>query len=374
MTQMNNRKMPSRGAARGYMAFASILALLYGLQPTGIFFIALAVCCMAVGTLSVPRASYGRVLLYCLAAGALPAVIVGFLRSPAYAVAAFAFAPAAALLVLTIRRRNSRSTGIFWAFVSITLTLVGAMLLWLWMRAGSLSLSVFQQLYTDVKSIFVDYLTPLLTENAETLFMSGIDPENAPGVFFDTMLTLLPGAFLMIMWLTAWLATACLRRVFLGYVYGYDRFNVWQVTVWRPLSFVYLGSFLLTLLPIDHIVFMIIASVCNNLFIILLPVFTIVGFRKLKERLMNQPGCGCATIGLIGVLFITTAVIPLLLLSIMGASQTAFPSKAPPTPPPSFNPGNPPSDSDDYDDSDDSEVSDDEDDEDDPTDQGGPSE
>ncbi|MBQ7353930.1 MAG: hypothetical protein IJW62_00255 [Clostridia bacterium] len=355
MTQMNNRKMPTRGAARGYMAFASILSLLYGLQPTGIFFLGLAICCLAVGTLSVPRASYVRVLLYSLAAGALPAVIVGFLRSPAYAVAAFAFAPAAALLVLTVRRRNSRSAGIFWAFVAITVTLVGAMLLWLWMRAGSLSFSVFKQLYTEIKTIFVDYMTPLLQENAEAFFMSGIDPENAPGVFFDTMLTILPGAFLMLMWLIAWLATACLRRVFLGYVYGYDRFNVWPVTVWRPLSFVYLGSFLLTLLPIDHIVFTVIATVCNNLFFLLLPIFTIVGCRKMKERLMRQPGCGCATVGMLVVLLLTTAIIPLFLLSVVGAAQTAFPTKAPQAPPPDFYSDNSPSDSDDDDDPNDQE-------------------
>ncbi len=336
MDQMNNRKMPTRGAARCYMALASILALLYGLQPTGILFISLSVCCLAVGTLSVPRASYVRVLLYSFAAGAVPAALVGVLRSPAHAVAAFAFAPAAALLVLTVRRRNSRSAGIFWAFVAITITLVGALLLGLWIRAGSLSFAVFKQLYTEVKTIFVDYLTPLLQENADAFFLSELDPESAPALLFDTLITILPGVFLMMLWLVAWLATACLRRVFLGYVYGYDRFNVWQVTVWRPLSFVYLGSFLLTLFPIDHFVFTIVATVCNNLFIVLLPVFTVVGCRILKERLMRQPGCGCATIGLLFVLLMTTAAIPILLLATLGAVQTAFPSKHPPTPPPHF--------------------------------------
>ncbi|MBQ7828029.1 MAG: hypothetical protein IJX47_02605 [Clostridia bacterium] len=339
MTQMNYRKMPTRGTARCYMALASLLALPYGLQPTSLLFIMLSICCLSVGVLSVPRASYVRVLLYSFAAGLVPAVIVGFLmRSPANAIAAFSFAPASALLVLTIRRRNSRSAGIFWATVALTATLVGAMLLWLWMRTGSLSLAVFKQLYSEIKIGFVDQMTALLQETPDVLFLSGIDVETAPAILFDVFVSVLPGVFLMLIWLIAWLASACVRRIFMGYVYGADRFKDWPVTVWRPLSFVYLGCFALALLPIPGDVYTIIGIVCYNIFLPLIPIFTVIGCRMLKERLMRQPGCGCMVIVLIVALTVAVPGIPLFLLSIVGAVQTIFPPKYPPVAPPPFTP------------------------------------
>ncbi|MBQ8288483.1 MAG: hypothetical protein IJX76_06910 [Clostridia bacterium] len=339
MTQMNYRKMPTRSTARCYMALASLLALPFGLQPTSLLFIMLSICCLSVGVLSVPRVSYIRVLLYSFAAGLVPAVIVGLLtKSPAYAIAAFSFAPASALLVLTIRRRNSRSAGIFWATAALTVTLLGAMLLWLWMRAGSLSVAVFKQLYSEVKNGFVAQMTTLLQETPDVLFLSGIDIETAPAILFDVFVSVLPGIFLMLMWLVAWLASACVRRIFMGYVYGADRFKDWPVTVWRPLSFVYLGSFVLALLPIPNDVYTVIGIVCYNIFFPLLPIFTVVGCRMLKERLMRQPGCGCVTVILLIAFTVAVPGIPLFLLSIMGAVQTIFPPKLPPITPPPFTP------------------------------------
>ncbi|MGM9647950.1 MAG: hypothetical protein ACI3YH_07460 [Eubacteriales bacterium] len=341
MIQMNNRKMPTRGTARCFMALASLLALPYGLLPSSFLFIMLAICCLSVGVLSVPKSSYVRVLLYSLAAGLVPATLVGFLtQSPAKALAAFSFAPASALLVLTIRRHSSRSAGIFGAAAALTVTLSGALLLWLWMRAGSLSIGVFKQVYTDFRSVFVQNVSAALQNNSDLLFLSGIDPETAPATLFNVIVSVLPGIFLMLMWLIAWLASACLRRVFMGYVYGADRFGNWPVTVWRPLSFIYLGSFILALLPIPGKIYTVIGIVCYNIFLPLLPIFTIVGCRMLKERLMRQPGCGCFTVAMLVAVLAIVPTVPLILLSVTGAIQTIFPPRFTPAPPP-FGDGNP---------------------------------
>ncbi len=346
MTQMNHRKMPTRLGARLYMALASLLALAFGLGPTALFFLALSVCCLTVGVLSVPRATYIRVLLYTAAAGLVPAVAAGLIaKSPVYALAAFSVAPASALLALTIRRRNSRSAGIFWVAVAFTVTLVGAMLLWLYLRTGSLSLAVFKQLYTEVKTGFVSYMTEVLKNTPDNvLFLSGIDMEKAPAQLFQMLVTLLPGLFLMLMWLTAWMSTACLRWMFQSYVYGHDRFANWPVTVWKPLAFVYLTAFVMALLPIPSDVYTVIGIVCYNLFLPLLPIFTVVGCRMLKERLLRQPGCGCITLVALAMVITAVPTIPFLLLSITGALQTIFPPKFRPIHPfqPTGNGGQPP--------------------------------
>ncbi len=335
MVQMRNRKMPTRGTARCLMALASLLALLFGIQPTAVFLIMVSLCCASIGMLSVPRASYLRVLGYSFASGLVPAVIAGLLtRSPANAVAAFTFAPAAALLVLTIRRRNTRSAGIFWATVAMTVTLIGSALLALWMHADSLSFSVFKQLYLDVRTVFVDYVKPILESNSDAFFMSELDPAKFPYTLFTTLATLLPGVFIMTMWLMAWLSTVFLRRIFLGYVYGFDRFHHWPVTVWRPIGWVYIVSFVLAALPINGFVYAVIAAVANNVQLILLPIFTIIGCRMIKERLMRLPGCGCATILMLGIMAFSIPGIPLILLAFTGAWQTAMPPKHPPFTPP----------------------------------------
>lgn len=339
MTPTNYRKMPTRTTARCYIALASLLAIPFGLQPTVLLFAMLSICCLSVGTLSIPRASYIRVLLYSSLAGLTPAIIVGLItRSPAYVIAAFSIAPASAWLVWTIRRRNSRSAGILGITAVLTVTLIGAALVWLWIRAGSLSVSVFKQLYVEVKAGFVSVVSKFLEETPDLLFMSGMDIKTAPAMLFDLFLSILPGAFLTVMWLVAWLSTACMRRIFMGYVYGVDRFKNWTVTVWRPLSYVFLGSFTLALLPISGDVYTVIGIVCYNLFLPMIPVFTVVGCRMLKERLMRQPGCGCIT--LLSLILFTVAVpgIPVLLLALTGALQTIFPPKYPPIPPSPFAP------------------------------------
>lgn len=329
MVQMRNRKMPTRGAARGFLALASILGLLYSLQPTALFLVALAVSLSAVGLLSIPRISYPRVLLYAFLSGLLPAVITYFIASsPAYCLAAFAFSPAAALLVLTIRRRNTRSAGIFWVTVSLTVVLAGTALLWLWLRAGSLSFGVFRQLYSEVKTAFIDYLTPLLAEGSDAFFLTGLEPEEAVRTLFDQLLTLLPGFLIMVLWIVAWLSTACLRWIFKGYVYGFDRFSVWQVTMWKPLGWVYIAAFVLSALPIDGI-YSIVAIICNNLYLILLPGFVVVGCRVLKERVTRVPGCGCLPIViLIMTLFLIPGIAPVL-LAFTGALRVIMPPKKP---------------------------------------------
>ena len=395
MTPMNFRNMPTRNTARCYIALASLLAIPFGLQPTAILFAMLSICCLSVGTLSIPRASYTRVILYSALAGIVPAAIVWLIsHSPAYAVVAFSVAPASAWLVWTVRRRYSRSAGILGVAALLTLTLAGAALLWLWLRAGSLSASVFKQLYVEVKSGFVSYVVKLLEETPDLFFMSGMDPQTAPKMLFDLLLTVLPGAFLTIMWVIAWFATACLRRVFMGYLYGIERFKDWKVTVWKPLSYVFLGSFTLALLPIPGDVYTVIGIVCYNIFPPLFPIFTIVGCRMLKERLKRQPGFGCITVIALFVFFIVTPVVPLLVMAVTGAIQTIFPPKFPPVPPSPFapppgqgNPYTPPTsrgygeEDDDTDDSDDSDTddtdgtdSDSADDTDDTDDQGGASE
>ncbi len=339
MVHLRNRKMPSIGTAYCYLALATLFALLYGLRPTALIFVILAIGFSAVGLLSIPRISYLRVLLYALLSGLIAAGGSFLLtQSPAFALAAFAFAPATALFTLTVRRRNSRSAGIVWITLSLAVFLAGAALLWLYQRAGSLSATVFVQLYKDVKAGFINYLTPMLQENSDALFLTGLDLETLLPTLYKQLVSLIPGFYLMILWLVAWLSTVLLRLLFKSYVYGHDRFAIWPVTVWKPIAWIYFAAIFLTLLPFGGF-YSIVATVANNLYLVLLPAFTVVGCTLFKARITRLPGCGCMSGLLIGFMLFINPALPLMMLSLSGASMVAFPQKTPPpVDPPKENP------------------------------------
>lgn len=326
MNQMLKRNMPTKRAAWCFVVLSSALSTLFALQTSGLILVLLAITFAAVGLLSIPRMTYPRVLLLALAAGLLSAILGGLLtRSIASAIAAFAFAPAAALLVLTIRRRSSRSSGILLVTAVLTLFFSAALLTLLYERMGSLSVEVFKQLYSDFKVAFLEDMNAALAQNASLIEGFTVDEEVLSDLC-DTFLALLPGIFLCVLWVIAWISTACLRWIFRGYVYGADRFADWPVTASRPTAWIFLASILISVLPLDGNL-QIISIVATNFYLMLLPVFTIVGCRGIKEQFLRTPGCGCFPLVLLGFSVIIFPIAPLICLSAFGAFRMVAPKR-----------------------------------------------
>ena len=117
----------------------------------------------------------------------------------------------------------------------------------------------------------------------------------------------------------------------MNYVYGADRFSKWPVTAKRPLAWIYIIVFLLASLinPFnDTKVFLVIAATCNNLYIILMPTFMIIGCRTMKERMLKAPGCGCMTFMLLIMCLFALFMLPSL-LAFTGAFRTITPDRVP---------------------------------------------
>lgn len=332
MIQMLNRKMPTKRAAWCFVVLSSALSLLFALRLTGPLTVLPAITFAAVGLLSIPRMTYPRVLLLAFAAGLLPAVLgVLLTRSIAFAIASFAFAPAAALLVLTIRRRTNRSAGILLVTLSLAVFFSAALLAALYEYAGSLSVEVFKQLYAQFKAVFIENTNAVLAQNASLL--EGLTVDDAfLTALYQTFLAILPGVFVCVLWVIAWLSTAFLRWIFKSYVYGADRFADWPVTAHRPTAWIFLASILISVLPLSDTL-SIIPLIATNLYLILLPVFTVVGCRAIKEQFLRTPGCGCFPLVFLGFSVVMFPA-PLILLSTFGALRTVAPKRIqPPTPP-----------------------------------------
>ncbi len=362
MVKLQNRKMPTRRTAYGYLALACFLTFLFGLQPTAALSAFLAISFAAAGVLSIPRITYPKVLIHLMIMGLIPIAAIYYLtKAPYLCLAAFAVIPATALLVLTIRKRYSRSAGILWATVALSVVLLAALLFWVHQTQGGLSVSVFKNLYHKWSTAFVDHLTPALNTEDQSLFMTPIDPQKYLSELFEALAVISPGTFIVIIWLGVWLSTAIIRWIFMNYVYGADRFANWPVTANRPLAWIYLSTFLIASLMAvfsdNHIIYAI-AIIANNIYLVLMPTFFIIGCRTIKERMQRVPGCGCMTVMMLITCLFALSMLPTL-LAFTGAFHLVSPK---PTMPPSrFQPT----------DSDHSGDSDNSDDSDHPTDQGG---
>lgn len=325
MVNLQNRKMPSLGTAWAYIGLASFFAMLSCIQPlTGLILMPLAIAFAATGVLSIPRLSYFKVLLLSLAMGLLPAVCIYFFTGTlGLAVIAFSFAPAVAFLALTIRLHQSRSAGIRWIVVILTLFYAGSLLLIVWEWKGGLSIPIFKALYNDGKEWFIGYLSPMLEQYPQLFEQMGISQEVLAD-FFKITLSIAPGFCFILIWSMAWLATACLRLLFKGYVYGANRFANWPVTMTKPAAWLFLPAFLVSALPLsDHHWW--VMSIALNLYYIFLPGFFIVGCRVIKERILAARGCGCFTFTLIGLIF-TMPTVAIMVLAMTGAFRTIAPA------------------------------------------------
>jgi hypothetical protein len=362
MIKLQNRKMPTRRTAYGYLALACFLTFLFGLQPTAALSAFLAISFATAGVLSIPRITYPKVLIHLVIVGLIPTVAIYYLtKAPYLCLAAFAVIPATALLALTIRKRYSRSAGILWATVALGTVLLAALLFWVHHTHGGISITVFKSLYHKWSTSFVDQLAPMLNTEDQSLFMTPIDPQEYLSELFEALAVISPAIFIVILWLGVWLSTVIIRWIFMNYVYGADRFANWPVTANRPLAWVYLASFLVASLMAAfsaNNVFYTISAVANNIYLILMPTFVIIGCRTIKERMQRVPGCGCMTVMMIITCLFALSMLPTL-LAFTGAFHLVSPK--PIMPPPRFQSTD--SDhSDDPDNSDDSET---------PTDQGG---
>lgn len=362
MVKLQNRKMPTRRTAYGYLALACFLTLLFGLQPTAALSAFLAISFAAAGVLSIPRITYPKVLIHLMVMGLIPIVAIYFLtKTPYLCLAAFAVIPATALLVLTIRKRYSRSSGILWATVALSVVLLTALLFWVYQTQGGLSIAVFKNLYHKCSAAFIDYLTPMLNTEDQSLFMTPIDPQKYLSELFEALAVISPAMFILILWLGVWLSTVIIRWIFMNYVYGADRFANWPVTANRPLAWIYLATFLIASLMAAfsaNLVIYAVSAVANNIYLILMPTFVIVGCRTIKERMQRVPGCGCMTVMMIITCLFALSMLPTL-LAFTGAFNLISPK---PTMTPLHFQSTDSDDSDNSDNSDDSEN---------PTDQGG---
>lgn len=347
--------MPTRRTAYGYLAFACFLTFLFGLQPTAVISAFLAISFAAAGVLSIPRITYPKVLLHLTVMGLLPVALVFYLtRAPYLCLASFAVVPATALLVLTIRKRYSRSAGIFWTTFVLSILLLASLLWWLHLTRGGLSVSMFRSLYQQYADLFNEQLTPVLNFEDQSLFMTPIDPQEYVSALYTQLVLLLPSLFVMVLWVGAWLSTVIIRWIFMNYVYGSDRFAKWPVTAHRIVAWIYISAFLIASLAAtfsSNNIAYIVSAVCNNIYIVLMPTFVIVGCRSVKERMLRAPGCGCMTFMMLGMFLFAFYMIPSL-LAFTGAFQSISPKRFIPLPPPASN--DKPTDSDGSDHSDDS--------------------
>lgn len=329
--------MPTRRTAYGYLAFACFLTFLFGLQPTAVISAFLAISFAAAGVLSIPRITYPKVLLHLTVMGLFPAILVFYLtRAPYLCLASFAVVPATALLVLTIRKRHSRSAGIFWATFALGVLLIASLLWWLHLTRGGLSVSLFRNLYQHYADLFAKHLTPVLNFDDQSLFMTPIDPQEYVSALYTQLVLLLPSLYIMVLWVGAWLSTVIIRWIFMNYVYGADRFAKWSVTAHRSVAWIYISAFLLASLTASfssNDIAYIISVVCNNVYIILMPTFVIIGCRTIKERMLRAPGCGCMTFMMFGMFLFAFYMIPSL-LAFTGAFQAISPKRFIPAPPP----------------------------------------
>ena len=330
MIQLQNRKMPSIRTAYGYLALSCLLTLLFGLQPTAMLTAFLAISFAAAGVLSIPRMTYLKVLLYLIPMGAIPTAAVYFLtRSPYFCLATIAVVPATALLVLTIRKRYSRSLGILLSTVALCTILLAALLWWLHETKGGLSVQLFLDYYHKDAELFIERMTALMDTGNSALLMSPTNPAEDAAILHKQFFSLLPSLFILVIWVGVWLSTVIIRWIFMGYVYGSDRFANWTVTSNRPLAWIYIGSFLAAFLMsafAGNQVFFIIAAVCNNLYVILLPTFLIIGCRTVKERMLRVPGCGCMTLLTLLMCLFAFSMLPTL-LAMTGAFRTISPEQ-----------------------------------------------
>ena len=330
MIKLQNRKMPTVHTAYGYLLLSCFLTLLFGLQPTAMLAGFLAISFGAAGVLSIPRITYPKVLLLLLAVGTVPATGVYLLtHSPYFCLATFSIVPATALLVLTIRKRHSRSAGILLATIALSSFLLAAILWWLYESQGSLTLQLFTDYYHKDAKLFIEHMMPLLDTENSALLMSTTNPIEDLSELHKQFFFLIPSLFILVIWVGVWLSTVVIRWIFMGYVYGADRFANWTVTAKRPFAWIYISAFLLAFLMAvlsEHPVFYIISMVFNNVYVILLPTFLIIGCRTIKERMLRVPGCGCMTFMMILTCLFAFSMLPTL-LAFTGAFRTLSPEK-----------------------------------------------
>lgn len=324
--------MPSLRTAYGYLVLACLLTFLFGLQPTAVLSAFLAMSFAAAGVLSIPRITYPKVLLWLSVIGILPASIIYFLSySPYLCLAALSIVPATALLVLTIRNHQSRSAGIFYATLTLTIMLLAVILWWLYDKYGGLSIDLFKSFYNKGAAEFSKQIMPMLDFDNQALLLTTIEPQEYVASLYEYLILLTPSLFIMIIWVGVWLSTVIIRWIFMNYVYGANRFSNWPVTANRPLAWIYIIVFLLASLinPFnDAKIFLIIAAACNNLYIILMPTFMIIGCRTIKERMLKAPGCGCMTFMLLIMCLFALFMLPSL-LAFTGAFRTITPDRVP---------------------------------------------